>query len=131
VIAIAAMPSANTGAPVTLTAQVTDDGLPKPRVPVERKPTAADATRIQAQANSSTVARPRGLGVTWMQLRGPARVALEPSGFIPVADGKAAVTARFSERGTYVLRATASDGSLSTTADLTISVGGAATADPR
>jgi hypothetical protein len=129
VIAIAAMPSANTGAPVTLTAQVTDDGLPKPRVPVER--TAADATRIQAQANSSTVARPRGLGVTWMQLRGPARVVLEPSGFIPVADGKAGVTARFSERGTYVLRATASDGSLSTKADLTISVGGAATADPR
>ena len=49
----------------------------------------------------------------------------------PVAQGKAAVTARFSERGTYVLRAPASDGSLSTRADITISVGGAATADPR
>jgi len=130
-LAIAPVSSASIGAPVTLTAQVTDDGLPKPRVPVQRAPTATDATRIQAQANSSAVARPRGLGVTWMQLRGPARVVLEPPGFIPVADGKAGVTARFSERGTYVLRATASDGSLSTRADLTISVGGGATADPR
>ena len=130
-LAIAPVSSASIGAPVTLTAQVSDDGLPKPRVPVQRAPTATDATRIQAQANSSAVARPRGLGVTWMQLRGPARVVLEPPGFIPVADGKAAVTARFSERGTYVLRATASDGSLSTRADLTISVGGGATADAR
>jgi hypothetical protein len=48
-----------------------------------------------------------------------------------VADGKAGVTARFSERGTYVLRATASDGALSSTADITVSVGGAATADAR
>jgi hypothetical protein len=131
VVAIAPVPSASIGAPVTLTAQVTDDGLPKPRVPVERPPTATDATRIQAQANSSTVARPRGLGVTWMQLRGPAKVVLEPSGFIAVAEGRAGATARFSERGTYVLRATASDGSLSTKADITIAVGGTATADAR
>ena len=110
--------------PVPLTATVTDDGLPKPRVPVQRPTTAADATRIQAQANSSAPARPRGLGVTWMQLRGPAKVAFEPPGFIPVADGKAAATARFTERGTYVLRATASDGSLSTRSDVTVTVGG-------
>ena len=130
-ITIAPVPSAGIGAPVVLSALVTDDGLPKPRVPVQRAPTATDATRIQAQANSSAPVRPRGLGVTWMQLRGPARVALEPPGFIPVAEGKAGVTARFSERGTYVLRATASDGSLSTKADFTLTVGGAATADVR
>src|SRR6185295_1641063 len=130
-ITIAPVPAPAAGAPTALTAMVTDDGLPKPRVPVQRAPTATDATRIQAQANSSAVARPRGLGVTWMQLRGPAKVAFEPPGFIAVADGKAAVTARFSERGTYMLRATASDGALSSRADVTISVGGAATADGR
>jgi len=59
-----------------------------------------------------------------MQLRGPARVVFEPAGFIPVAEGRAAATARFTERGTYVLRATASDGSLSTRSDVTVTVGG-------
>jgi hypothetical protein len=100
-------------------------------VPVQRAATATDATRIQAQANSSGPSRPRGLGVTWMQLRGPGKVTFEPSGFIAVPDGKAAVTARFSERGIYVVRATASDGGLASTADITISVGGATTAEAR
>jgi hypothetical protein len=57
-----------------------------------------------------------------MQIRGPARIAFEPSGATAVASGKADVTARFSERGTYVLRATANDGALSTKADVTITV---------
>jgi hypothetical protein len=39
-----------------------------------------------------------------------------------VADGKAVTTARFAEPGTYVLRATANDGALSTIADVTITV---------
>jgi hypothetical protein len=130
-ITIAPMTAPGVGAPIALTAMVTDDGLPKPRVPVQRAPTATDATRIQAQANSSAPARPRGLGVTWMQLRGPAKVTFEPTGPIAVADGKAGVTARFSERGTYVLRATASDGALSSMADITVSVGGTGTADAR
>ena len=129
-VTVMAVPAVTIGSPIMLTASVTDDGLPKPRVPVQR-PTTTDATRIQAQANSSAPARPRGLGVTWMQLRGPARVVLEPAGFIPTAEGKAGVTAKFSERGTYVLRATASDGSLSTRTDFTIVVGGGATADAR
>jgi hypothetical protein len=129
-VTVSSVPAVTLGAPIALTASVTDDGLPKPRVAVAR-PTTTDATRIQAQANSSAPARPRGLGVTWMQVRGPARVVLEPAGFIPVAEGKAGVTAKFSERGTYVLRATASDGSLSTRTDVTIVVGGGATADAR
>jgi len=57
-----------------------------------------------------------------MQLRGPARIAFEPAGAISVMDGKAPVTARFSVRGTYVVRATANDGALATKADLTINV---------
>jgi hypothetical protein len=57
-----------------------------------------------------------------MQLRGPARVAFEPPGPIAVVGGKAEVTARFSARGTYTVRATANDGALSTKADLTLKV---------
>jgi hypothetical protein len=122
VITIAPVTAPAIGGPIALTALVTDDGLPKPRVPVQKAPTATDATRIQAQANSSAAARPRGLGVTWMQLRGPAKAVLDPAGFVAVADGKAVVTARISEPGTYVLRATASDGALSTVSDVTLRV---------
>jgi hypothetical protein len=124
-ITIAPVASASLDQAVALTAAVTDDGLPKPRPPAPvRTPPTADATTIQAQANSSGPARPRGLVVTWMQLRGPAKVRIEPAGPIAVAAGTAAATARFSERGTYVLRATASDGALATKADVTITVGG-------
>jgi hypothetical protein len=41
------------------------------------------------------------------------------------------VTARFAERGTYVLRATANDGALSTKTDVTVTVGTGSTADAR
>jgi hypothetical protein len=41
---------------------------------------------------------------------------------IMVADGKAVTTARFTEPGTYVLRATANDGALSTITDITVNV---------
>ena len=109
-ITIAPVPPATLNAAIALSATVTDDGLPTPRPVAPPKPAVArDATAIQAQANSSPAARPRGLTVTWMQLRGPAKVTLEPSGPTPVAGGKASVTARFTERGTYVLRATAND----------------------
>jgi hypothetical protein len=123
VIAIAppAAPTAN--APVLITANVTDDGLPKPRPVAAPKPAAVgDATAIQAQANSSVTPRPRGLMVTWMQLRGPARILFDPASAVAVTDGKAAVTARFRERGTYVVRAMANDGALATRADLTITI---------
>jgi hypothetical protein len=124
-ITIAPIASVALDRAVPLAAAVTDDGLPKPRptAPV-RTPPSGDATLIQAQANSSAPARPRGLTVTWMQLRGPAKVRIEPAGAIPVVAGKATATARFSAPGTYVIRATANDGALSTKADVTITVGG-------
>lgn len=124
-VAIAPVANASVAAPAKLDTTVNDDGLPKPRAaaPV-RTPAPGDATAIQAQANSSTIARPRGLTVTWMQLRGPSKVRFEPAGTSPVVDGHATVTARFSERGTYVLRATANDGALSTRAEVTIAVTG-------
>ena len=122
-IAIAPVASPTTGGPVVLSAAVTDDGLPKPRPAPAPKPAApGDATAIQAQANSSAVARPRGLTVSWMQIGGPAKVTFDPAGAAPVVNGKAEVKARFSERGNYIVRATANDGALSTKADLAITV---------
>ena len=75
--------AATTGTPLTLTANVADDGLPKPRVPAVPRPAAPAATGSQgnfgAQVNSSGAApRFRGLAVTWMELRGPAKVAFDP-----------------------------------------------------
>jgi hypothetical protein len=122
-IAIAPVDHPAVDAAVPLKANVTDDGLPKPRpVPAPRGAAPADATSIQAQSNSSTVARPRGLTVAWMQLRGPAKIDFEPSGATAVTGGTSSVTARFHARGTYVVRATANDGALSTRADLTVTV---------
>jgi hypothetical protein len=131
-IAVEPVTGASIEAPATLTATVTDDGLPKPRAPAPtRTQSTGDATRIQAQANSSGAARPRGLTVTWMQLRGPAKARFDPSGPIAVAGGKAATQVRFVERGTYLLRAIANDGALATPADVTITVGGGSTAGGR
>jgi len=122
-IVVAPVASPTTGGLVVLSAAVTDDGLPKPRPAPTPKPAApGDATAIQAQANSSVVARPRGLTVSWMQIGGPAKVKFDPPGAAPVVNGKAEVKAAFSERGNYMVRATANDGALSTKADLAISV---------
>jgi hypothetical protein len=121
-IAIAAVPTVSVSRPVTLVTTVTDDGLPKPRPVVERA-SVSDATRIQAQANASVAPRPRGLTVSWMQLRGPAKVTFDRAGALSVVDGRASVDARFSAAGTYVLRATANDSALVTKSDVTIVVG--------
>jgi hypothetical protein len=123
VVVIAPVNGAAVNAAVPITANVTDDGLPKPRETVARPRTTSTDGTIRAQANSSASGnRPRGLNVTWMQIRGPARATVEPGGAILVADGKASATARFTEPGTYVLRATANDGALSTKTDVTITV---------
>jgi hypothetical protein len=121
-IAIAAVPTVSVSRPVTLVTTVTDDGLPKPRPVVERA-SVSDATRIQAQANASVAPRPRGLTVSWMQLRGPAKVTFDRAGALSIVDGRASVDARFSAAGTYVLRATANDSALVTKSDVTIVVG--------
>jgi hypothetical protein len=121
-VTVAPVQGASVGDAVSLRATVADDGLPRPRAPSAKRPDASDATRIQAQTNSNAAPRPRGLTVAWMQLRGPARVTFEPAGTINVAEGKAATTARFPQAGSYVLRATASDGALATRTDVTITV---------
>ena len=90
--------------PVTLTASVTDDGLPKPT----------------ASRNGG-----RGLRADWSLYRGPARVAFTPPGGqpLPPTGGMATTTALFKAPGTYVLRATATDGGgMAIHSDVTVSV---------
>jgi hypothetical protein len=115
-VTIVPVPDANAGSPVTLTALVTDDGLPKPLPPPKPRPGAAPGQTNAAGRRRS------GLSVTWFEYGGPAKVRFESADPLEVKDGQAATTAQFAEPGTYVLRATANDGELSTTADVTITV---------
>jgi hypothetical protein len=126
-VAIAPIASARSGAPITLTATVTDDGLPAPSPP--RPPRPLEPTLRGAPPSPVNVplpARPKapqGLSVLWMVYRGPSGVVFDPDGYVKVADGKVAVKATFTRPGTYTLRAFASDGLLRTPADVTVTVG--------
>jgi hypothetical protein len=132
-IAVDPVVAAGVSTPVKLTANVTDDGLPKPRAPRPiPRPTTTDANgrQIPRQANSggaqlNDASGGRGSGgltVRWLEYSGPAKVTFSPSGPIPVANGVASTTAQFPAPGTYKLVATANDGQLSTKADLTVNV---------
>ena len=118
-ITVSPVEGAGAGSPVTLTASVRDDGLPKPR-PVRTPP--STTAGFGGQVNSSDSGRPRGLTVSWLQYGGPAKVSFEKPNPIPLTNGQAVTSARFTEPGTYHLRATASDGAMSTTTDVIISV---------
>lgn len=119
-VSISPVPEASTGSAVTLTALVSDDGLPKPRVPKA----AAAAAQGTAQTNTSNV-RPRlGLNVSWFEYRGPGKVTFDDTGPILVSNGQAVTKAHFTVPGTYLLRATANDGELQTTSEVTIKVTG-------
>jgi hypothetical protein len=117
-ITIAPVTSASVGHAVTLTAMVADDGLPKPRAPRAPK----SGSTAPAQSNGAG-ARPRaGLNVSWIEYRGPAKATFESAGPIAVMNGQAITEIKFVEPGTYVLRATASDGALSTRTEVTVTV---------
>jgi hypothetical protein len=124
----APVPRVSAGAPVTLTAQITDDGIPpadmKRRPPREVEPT-LKPTGLPSPVNVPLPARPRapqGLSMLWQSYRGPAKVTFDPEGYVKAADGKVTVTATFPQPGTYVIRAFAHDGLLRAPADLTVSV---------
>ena len=110
VVAISAVDRAVVGTAVALSAIVTDDGLPKPRP--APKPRAGGG---QAQTNSVEAPRPRGLSVTWLQYRGPAKAIFDSTRSMQA-------TVQFSEPGVYVFQAVASDGALSTRSMTTITV---------
>ncbi len=121
-------------ATLALTANVTDDGLPKePTGPRPRavgqetppllqpRPGAPEAPKnvphlnVNARGRQLRPQAPHGLSVAYMVWRGPAGVTFEPS-FAEVKDGTAVTTAEFSTPGTYVLRARAMDGRISLSA---------------
>ncbi len=110
-----------TGESVTLTASVTDDGLPKPRAtPAARQ---SSSGTFGAQVNSSTgTPRPAGLTVSWMQYGGPAKVTFESTGPLQVTNGQAVTTARFDQPGTYQFVVSASDRAMTTKVPVTVTV---------
>jgi hypothetical protein len=122
VVDVAPVPQANVSSPVTLTVNVTDDGLPKARSVPARPAATTRGGAIERQSNGIGGPRPRGLTVTWFQYGGPARVTFEPTGALAVTNGTATVRARFSAPGAYILVATASDGQLSQRAVVTVPV---------
>jgi hypothetical protein len=95
----------------TLTASATDDGLPKPYV---RAPSNPD--------RDSEPRRPRGVQIKWIQYRGPGKVTFDPVASAVVYGKRVDLASKvtFSAPGTYVLRATAFDGQLYTTRDVTV-----------
>lgn len=120
--------NAKVNAPVTLSASVTDDGLPKPRViktddPDRPQEQVSDdpLARFRSQKNSSAPPRMQGLRVNWQVYRGSGKASLSQY-VIPVSSGKAVTTVRFQAPGTYVLLATAGDGKLNTQQRVTIDV---------
>jgi hypothetical protein len=107
--------------PLTLTATITDDGVPKPG---ERR--SGRGRGESTFMNSPLPIEPRwpaGLNMTWMVYRGPGQVKFSPPGFQPVvADKDNVTTAEFSEPGTYILQLVASDSALETRQNVTVTV---------
>jgi hypothetical protein len=122
VITVAPVACVSVSSPATLTAAVTDDGLPKPRTPQPRPTAAGSGSAIQRQTNAAAGPRPRGLTVAWFEYGGPARVTFEPPGPLAVVNGRVTTTARFAAPGAYTLVATANDGQLSQRTVVSVSV---------
>jgi len=112
---IGAVPSVTLPDTLTLTASAEDDGLPKPYRQSNSNPDRASRPR-----------RPRGVQIKWTVYRAPGVVTLTPDSSAIVHGEPITMTtkATFSAPGTYVLRATANDGQLYTTRDLTLTVHG-------
>jgi hypothetical protein len=124
------------GTPVTITATVTDDGIPspnaKPRAPRQQEPTLRGAP--PSPVNVPLPARPRpvqgAVSVLWLVYRGPAHVTFDPEGYVKVVDGKVEVKATFSKAGTYTIRAFGHDTLLRAPYDVTVTVDGPSTSQP-
>ena len=135
---------------VTLTAEVTDDGLPRP--PTARRRTRSTRPDVPERVIDPTQGLPRErLVAEWIQWRGPGRAIFEgaeetlpadsegrlvgryyalesrfdiqrPAAEYAVHEGTATAAVRFSEPGVYVLRGTARDGGLISRERLTVKV---------
>ena len=144
VIAVASRTlTAKVGEPLALAATVTDDGVPRRRgggaAPARGIP---EAIILRPPARL-TVGKVLGLHLSWFVYRGPGAVTFTPrqikvwedtrtganSPWAPLwqapplpTDGKYVTTATFAEPGSYVLRARADDGLLTTDEDVTVTV---------
>ncbi len=138
---------AQVGQPVTLTAHVTDDGLPnrsRGRLPVNDDGT-LDLDRAMRTPSRITVQKVLGLHLTWYVYRGPVggKASFTPSQIAPwedtrpysnspwssfwvppelPEDGRWVTEVTFDEPGTYVLQGRADDGGLFTDKRVTIRV---------
>jgi hypothetical protein len=125
-VTVQAPKSVAIGDAATLGAVVTDDGIPPPRPARPDTGRAAPPPLVNAPVPEPP-RPPRGLWLVWQQYRGPGTVTFEPDGYTTVTSGAATTaTVRFSEPGTYVLRALASDSLLDAVQDTTVTVTGAA-----
>jgi hypothetical protein len=141
-ITIAAVSPVTLPATATLTATVTDDGLPKPAG--QRKPAIGQETPPLLQGGVSDAPNnvpqiapaaggggggggggrgggPQGPTVTWIVWRGPAGATFSPR-VTPVKGDQAQTIVTFTKPGEYVLRARASDRVLNTQRDVTVTV---------
>lgn len=138
--------SVKVGEPLSITAVVTDDGIPKGMVVGQGGPPptpAMLARRAYMPPIRLTVGKWLGLHLSWFVYRGPGKATFDPpqvkvwedtrSGANspwapvwvapPVPDGgKYTATATFDTPGTYVLRARADDGALLGDQELTVTV---------
>jgi hypothetical protein len=99
--------TATPGAPVTLTATATDDGLPKPGL-------------------GDRGGRVQGVQIRWIHYRGPGKVQFDPE-VSPAVYGKPLNTetkVTFSAPGNYRIRAIATDGAAFSTFDVDVTVNG-------
>ena len=112
VLTISPVPAV-TAMTATLTAGATDDGLPKPYRRAASNPDRDSQPR-----------RPRGVQIKWIVFRGPGKVVFGPDASEILHGVPVTLTSKvsFSAPGTYVLRATANDGQLFTTQDVTVTV---------
>src|SRR5207253_5758749 len=124
--------TASVGELVTLTMSANDDGIPAPPPQRGRGANANVAVvdgvpllTTRERPTSQAIVKPsrQGLAVTWTQWRGPGKISFEPMNVV-VKEGKATTKVAFPEPGTYVVRAYADDGIVTTPADVTINVTG-------
>jgi hypothetical protein len=115
------------GEALTLTASASDDGIPKPPPASTRAGAASDSgvlvTLREQRPITQAIVKPsrQGAAVTWTHWRGPGRLTFDPMTSL-VKDGKVTAKVTFSQPGTYVIRAYADDGVVTTPADVTVIV---------
>lgn len=133
-VSVTAPARLETAGPLTLTASVTDDGIPPIPKTVRRRssenpptfrfsdPTGTAPVNVP-QVERRPARRVEGrLSLAWSVWRGPAGVSFDPP--LASADsGTVTATATFSKPGEYVLRARASDPGAVTVHDVKITVG--------